>query len=83
MSSQSDLGTKWAPRYVRVVEGIPLTASGKVNKKPLRAVRWHTDDPIWVHEGNDGPYRRMSERDVAALDAEFEANGRAHVLDAM
>jgi fatty-acyl-CoA synthase len=83
LSSQSDLGTKWAPRYVRVVEGIPLTASGKVNKKPLRAVRWHTDDPIWVREGNDGPYRRMTERDIAALDAEFEANGRAHVLDAM
>jgi fatty-acyl-CoA synthase len=83
LSSQSDLGTKWAPRYMRIVEGIPLTASGKVNKKPLRAVRWHTDDPIWVRDGNDGAYRRMTEGDVATLDAEFEANGRAHVLDAM
>jgi hypothetical protein len=25
----------------------------------------------------------MTEGDVATLDAEFEANGRAHVLDAM
>jgi steroid-22-oyl-CoA synthetase len=83
LSSQSDLGTKWAPRYVRVVEHIPLTASGKVNKQPLRSVRWQTDDPVWVRDDRDGAYRRMTDADVAALHAEFESNGRTHVLDAM
>ena len=83
LSSQQDLGTKWAPRYVRVVGDMPLTASGKVNKQPLRSARWQTDDPIWVREENDGPYRRMTESDIAALHGEFEDNGRAHVLDGM
>jgi fatty-acyl-CoA synthase len=83
LASQEDLGKKWAPRYVRVVDGIPLTASGKVNKQPLRSVRWQTDDPVWVRDGKDGPYRRMTDADVAALHDEFESNGRAHVLDAM
>ncbi len=83
LAAQPDLGTKWAPRYVRVAEHIPLTATGKVNKQPLRSLRWETDDPVWMREGKDGSYRRMTDADVAALHAEFEANGRAHVLDAM
>ncbi len=54
-----------------------------MNKQPLRSLRWETDDPVWMREGKDGSYRRMTDADVAALHAEFEANGRAHVLDAM
>ncbi|HEY3096254.1 MAG TPA: AMP-binding protein [Acidimicrobiia bacterium] len=83
LAAQPDLGTKWAPRYVRVAEHIPLTATGKVNKQPLRSLRWETDDPVWMREGKDGSYRRMTDADVAALHAAFQANGRAHVLDAM
>jgi steroid-22-oyl-CoA synthetase len=82
LAAQDDLGTKWAPRYVRVVEAMPLTATGKVNKQPLRAARWETDDPVWVREGKDGPYRRMTSDDAAALRAEFESHGRGHVLQA-
>jgi fatty-acyl-CoA synthase len=82
LGAQLDLGTKWTPRYVRVVQGLPLTATGKVNKQPLRAQRWDTDDPVWVREGKDGPYRRMTDADAAALRAEFSAQGRDHVLDA-
>jgi hypothetical protein len=54
-----------------------------VNKQPLRSLRWQTDDGVWVREGKDDSYRRMGDADVAALHAEFEAQGRAHVLDAM
>jgi fatty-acyl-CoA synthase len=79
--AQPDLGTKWAPRYVRIVEHMPLTATGKVNKQPLRSARWQTDDPVWVREGKESPYRRMTDADVAALHTEFESHGRAHVLD--
>jgi steroid-22-oyl-CoA synthetase len=81
--AQPDLGTKWAPRYVRVTEHMPLTATGKVNKQPLRSVRWQTDDPVWVREGKDGPYRRMTDDDATALYAEFGAHGRGHVLDSI
>jgi fatty-acyl-CoA synthase len=83
LAAQPDLGTKWAPRYVRIVERTPLTANNKVNKQPLRAERWETDDPVWMRESRDAPYRRMVDADVASLRAEFDAHGRAHVLDAM
>jgi fatty-acyl-CoA synthase len=83
LASQDDLGTKWAPRYVRVVAGMPLTATGKVNKQPLRAARWETEDAVWVREGKDGSYRRMTSADADSLRAEFERHERAHVLDAM
>jgi fatty-acyl-CoA synthase len=81
LAAQSDLGTKWAPRYVRVVEHMPLTANNKVNKQPLRAARWETSDDVWVRDPADGPYRRLTEADVAGLSAQFAAHGRAQVLD--
>ena len=82
LAAQDDLGTKWAPRYVRVVEHMPLTANNKVNKQPLRAARWETDDAVWVRNAADGPYRRMTDDDAAAVRAEFETHGRGHVLQA-
>ncbi|HEY5024614.1 MAG TPA: AMP-binding protein [Acidimicrobiales bacterium] len=83
---QSDLGTKWAPRFVRITERIPLTGSGKVDKRPLRRQYWNTSDPVWwrpVASRGDGPsaYRRLTPDDVEALEAEFEEHGRRGLLD--
>ena len=47
LSAQPDLGTKWAPRFVRVVEAMPLTGSNKVDKQPLRAVQWSAPQVWW------------------------------------
>ena len=66
----------------RVVEHMPLTANNKVNKQPLRAARWETGDDVWVRSEKDGPYERLTAADVDALRAEFDAQGRAQVLDA-
>jgi len=82
LAAQPDLGTKWAPRYVRVVEHMPLTANNKVNKQPLRAARWDAADAVWVRDDPDGRYRRMTDADAVALRAEFDAHGRGHVLQA-
>jgi fatty-acyl-CoA synthase len=81
LATQPDLGTKWAPRYVRIVGHMPLTANNKVNKQPLRTARWETSDGVWVREAADGPYRRMTGADVAALHDQFAVHGRAQVLD--
>ena len=37
LAAAPDLGTKWAPRFVRVVAAMPLTGTNKVDKEPLRA----------------------------------------------
>jgi fatty-acyl-CoA synthase len=83
LAGHPDLGTKWAPRYVRITERVPLTANNKVNKQPLRADRWDTNEPVWIREQKDGPYRRMTAEDVDALRKEFAAHGRSHVLEGL
>jgi fatty-acyl-CoA synthase len=83
LADQPDLGTKWAPRYVRLVEHMPLTANNKVNKQPLRAERWEIDDLVWWRADQDEPYRPLGPDDRAAIRAEFAANDREHALDAL
>jgi fatty-acyl-CoA synthase len=80
LAAQADLGTKWAPKYVRVVDSMPVTATRKVDRKPLRAERWTTTDPVWWRPGRDGSYRRLTDADVAALHEEFASAGRRGVL---
>ncbi len=43
LASQSDLGTKWTPRYVRLTVALPITHTSKVMKRELRAERWECD----------------------------------------
>ena len=59
LAAQPDLGTKWAPRYVRIVGALPVTATDKVDKRPLRAELWNTPDPVWHRVG---PGRRLRAR---------------------
>jgi fatty-acyl-CoA synthase len=85
LAEQPDLGTKWAPRFVRAVTAIPLTATGKVDRKPLRAEGWGADDPIWwrpAGEAADAPYRPFTTDDAEALRQAFTDAGRAAVLEA-
>ncbi|WP_051265507.1 AMP-binding protein [Nakamurella lactea] len=57
LSAQTDLGTKWAPRYLRVVAALPRTPTNKVVKRPLRADGIDTDDPLYIRDGNELRYR--------------------------
>lgn len=77
LSEQPDLGTKWAPRFVRVVEDIPVTATRKIDKKGLRRQSWTVDDAVYVGDPKTHGYRRMDDDDRAALLAEYELYGRS------
>lgn len=79
LAAQRDLGTKWTPRFIRIVEDMPLTANNKVHKPPLRAERWNVD-PVWWKPGKGDTYRRLTDDDRAAIAAEFSAHGRGDVL---
>src|SRR5262249_31531638 len=76
LASQRDLGTKWAPRFVRVVGALPTTGANKIDKKPLRAEAWNTNDEVWWKPAREDGYRRLTDRDRRELDAQFEAHGR-------
>ena len=80
LATQPDLGTKWAPRYVRIVGALPVTATDKVDKKPLRSDLWSTSDPVWHRPGRGDAYALMTPEDVDSLAGEFEAHGRSHLL---
>ena len=75
LDEQPDLGTKWAPRYVRITT-LPVGATNKVDKKPLRTERWSTDDPLFWRPERTGPYRPFTAEDRAALEARFAEHGR-------
>jgi fatty-acyl-CoA synthase len=72
---------------VRITDRIPLTGTGKVDKRPLRRQYWTTSDPVWWRpfgsRGGGGPssYRRLTPDDVDALESEFEEHGRRTLLD--
>ncbi len=76
LAEQSDLGTKWSPRYVRLVRSMPLTGTNKVNKQPLRVDRWETDDPVFWQPQRGDSYRAMTAADVQGLRDELEEHGR-------
>jgi fatty-acyl-CoA synthase len=82
--AQEDLGTKWAPRFVRIADHIPLTGTNKIDKGPLRTARWTTTDAVWwrpfADRRPDAAYRLLTADDVDALHHDFEANGRTALL---
>jgi fatty-acyl-CoA synthase len=75
LDDQPDLGTKWSPRYVRITT-LPVGATNKIDKRPLKAQRWYTDDPIFWRAARTGPYQPFTEADRAALEARFAEHGR-------
>ena len=77
LAAQDDLGTKAAPRFVRVSRNLPVTGSNKVLKRELQSELWRCVDPVFRWEGRGEPeYRLMSEDDKVALEAEFASYGR-------
>jgi len=82
LAGQRDLGPKWVPSYVRVVDGFPMTATNKVIKRELVRERWEVDSPVWWRRDRRGPLVPFTDGDAAALREQFDTSGRVHVLDA-
>jgi fatty-acyl-CoA synthase len=79
LDEQSDLGTKWAPRYVRIASKLPATSTNKILKRELRRERWECADSVWVRD--DAGYRRLDPSGVEDIRREFVARNRGPVLD--
>ena len=65
---------------MRVVAALPVTATDKTDKKPLRAQRWETDDPVWHRVGRSDRYVRLTPTDVESMVEAFTANGRSALI---
>ena len=80
VSEQPDLGTKWMPRYVRLMDALPVTQTNKVLKRQLRAEAWMPDDRVWWSPSRDQPWVLMSAADRLSVRATFDAAGRATLI---
>ena len=65
LSAQRDLGTKMAPRYVRIAESLPSTETNKILKRVLRDERWDCGDPVWLRDAMT--YRLLGAEDRSAI----------------
>ena len=61
-------GPSGRPRYVRISDEFPVTATTKVLKRVLRAEGWRCHDPVWWRPEKGAPYRRLLPADADALD---------------
>ena len=81
LEDQPDLGPKWIPRYVRVSDSLPQTATGKVTKVGLRQEAWVCDEPVWWRPLDTAELRfeALGDEDRAKLAAGLAENGRPPV----
>ncbi len=68
LAAQTDLGTKWAPRFVRLTNELPITATNKVLKRALRTERWNCSEPVLWQRERGGVYVPLRPDEAAALE---------------
>ena len=76
------MSAKWWPRFVRVTDAVPLTGSNKVDKAPMRAGAWLTEDPVYTRVGRTSDYQLLDDSGRAAIEDEFARHGRTALLPA-
>ena len=54
LREQPDLGSKWAPSFVRVDAELPKLSSMKIDKKRLRRDAWRVEHVVWRPTKHDG-----------------------------
>ncbi|UQX01301.1 AMP-binding protein [Streptomyces sp. RerS4] len=88
LAAQPDLGTKMTPRYVRILDVMPVTATNKVHRVALRRAGFLPGprpeaapgpEPVWHRTA--GAYRPLDAPALAALLARYETQGRRDLLE--
>ncbi|MFF5987477.1 AMP-binding protein [Prauserella flavalba] len=67
LAAQPDLGPKQLPRFVRIVDQLPRTATFKVVKRRLAAEGVDCSDPVWSRPNAAPMYETRPTRDESAL----------------
>ena len=82
LSQQSDLGTKWTPKFLRIALALPTVAHDKIDRQRLKRDGWATTDPVWWRPDRDSGFRLLTDADRDRLHAEFAANDRSSLAPA-
>ncbi|WKN14915.1 AMP-binding protein [Streptomyces sp. JUS-F4] len=75
LRAQPDLGTKMAPRFVRILDRMPVTATNKIHRVALRRAGFRCPDPVWWDRDGDGTYVPLDAAGLAALLERYEEHG--------
>ena len=86
LNSQTDLGPKWVPSFIEIVDDFPMTPSNKVIKRELVLRRWHNaetegDARIWWRTGREIRFERFSIAEAQLLRSKFAAQNREGLLN--
>ena len=79
LDAQTDLGTLWAPRFVRVSE-LPVTATRKVDKPTLRRQAWRAPGEVYERISSETGFVALTDIRRTALLAELTEHGRLALL---
>ncbi len=80
LAEQPDLGSKWAPRFLRVAIELPSTETNKVLKRVLAREQWRCEDPVWWRPGRERAYCLLDPDARAEILKAFSENGRERLL---
>ncbi|CAN5313054.1 AMP-binding protein [soil metagenome] len=78
LDDAADLGTKWAPSFVRITRDLPVTATRKVDKPALRRDLWNGPDRVL--ERVQDQYAELDDARRAELAALFAEHARSGLL---
>jgi fatty-acyl-CoA synthase len=85
LDGRDDVGSKWRPRYVRILRDAPTTGTNKIIKRTLVHQKWRADrvggDPIYVRERGKAAYRPLTANDERALHESFVRYQRERFWD--
>jgi len=85
MVTDGGMDPKWFPDFVRVVDEFEYTQTQKILVRNLKSVHFDRrrlpDAPIFWRQRGDTRYRVFTKADFEALQKDFEASERAHLLD--
>src|SRR5204863_10189357 len=80
-----DIGPKWRPRYVRVVDEFPTTGTNKIVKRTLVRQKYRRDlcgaDEFYVRDRGADSYRPFTGDDEDTVRAALEQAGRIRFWD--
>ena len=75
LAAQPDLGRLWCPRFIRLLEAMPTTATRKIAKPVLRQESWLVDDPVFTYDA--GRCIRLDAEAARALRVDYARHDRS------
>lgn len=76
LTEQADLGTKWAPTYVRICKALPTVGHDKIDRRRIKREAWCTADTVWRRLPRQSAYQLLTAADRGGIRRAFIDNGR-------